>query len=248
MGTRVYTPVGVSAALEQDAILMLRVKEGDGQSFELLLEKYRSPLVNYLNRMIQNQPIAEELSQEVFLRVYRARGTYEPTAKFTTWLYRIATHLALNSLRGRRHERAHRSIADVPEDRQPIELVDRRFNREQEMLADSRLQIVRNAIADLPDPSPGKLLDRFQVARDSLDGSLGKRSSPKGFVEVPDNDLDGIHQREVEVWPELTERSDQPFAAAKRPGRSASSHGMGWTRCASSQLKKKNANDEAALA
>ncbi len=85
----------VSAALEQDAILMLRVKEGDGQSFELLLQKYRLPLVNYLHRMIQNQPIAEELSQEVFLRVYRARGSYEPTAKFTTWLFRIATHLAL---------------------------------------------------------------------------------------------------------------------------------------------------------
>ena len=158
MGTRVYMTVGVSAALEQDAILMLRVKEGDGQSFELLLEKYRSPLVNYLNRMIQNQPIAEELSQEVFLRVYRARGTYEPTAKFTTWLYRIATHLALNSLRDRRHERAHRSIADAPEDRQPIELVDRRFNREQEMLADSRLQIVRNAIADLPEKQRAAVL------------------------------------------------------------------------------------------
>ncbi len=75
MATRVHTSVGVTAALEQDAILMLRVKEGDGQSFELLLQKYRLPLVNYLNRMIQNQPIAEELSQEVFLRVYRARGS-----------------------------------------------------------------------------------------------------------------------------------------------------------------------------
>ena len=51
------------------------------------------------------------------------------------------------------------------------------------------------------DPSPGKLLDRFQVARDSLDGSLGKRSSPKGFVEVPDNDLDGIHLRQVGLEP-----------------------------------------------
>ncbi len=158
MGARVHTSVGVSAALEQDAILMLRVKEGDGQSFELLLQKYRSPLVNYLNRMIQNQPIAEELSQEVFLRVYRARGAYEPTAKFTTWLFRIATHLALNSIRDRRHERAHRSIADAPEDRQPIELVDQRFNREQEMVADTRLRIVRDAIADLPEKQRAAVL------------------------------------------------------------------------------------------
>ena len=156
--TRVHTNVGVSAALEQDAILMLRVKEGDGQSFELLLQKYRLPLVNYLHRMIQNQPIAEELSQEVFLRVYRARGSYEPTAKFTTWLFRIATHLALNSIRDRRNERNHRSIAEESEGRQPIELVDHRSNREQEMLTESRLQIVRNAIADLSEKQRAAVL------------------------------------------------------------------------------------------
>jgi len=158
MVTRVHTNVGVTAALEQDAILMLRVKEGDGQSFELLLQKYRLPLANYLHRMIQNQPIAEELSQEVFLRVYRARGTYEPTAKFTTWLFRIATHLALNSIRDRRHERTHRSIAEESDGRQPIELVDHRSNREQEMVADTRLQLVRNAIADLPEKQRAAVL------------------------------------------------------------------------------------------
>ena len=158
MVARVHRIVGVSAALEQDTLLMLRVKEGDGQSFELLLQKYRLPLVNYLNRMIQNQSIAEELSQEVFLRVYRARGSYEPTAKFTTWLFRIATHLALNSIRDRRHERAHRSISDASEDRQPIELVDQRFNREQEMVADTRLRTVRGAIADLPEKQRAAVL------------------------------------------------------------------------------------------
>jgi len=49
--------------------------------------------VHFLYRMVQNQPVAEELAQEVFLRVYRSREGYEPTAKFTTWLFRIATHL-----------------------------------------------------------------------------------------------------------------------------------------------------------
>src|SRR5881296_2616805 len=94
----------VAAALEHDAELMLRVKEGDSASFERLLEKYRLPVINYLYRMVQNQGIAEELAQEVFFRVYRSRASYEPTAKFTTWLFRIATHLALNSLRDHRNE------------------------------------------------------------------------------------------------------------------------------------------------
>ncbi len=60
--------------------------------------------------MVQNEAVAEELAQEVFLRVYRSRMTYEPTAKFTTWLFRIATHLALNSLRNGRYEQNSQSL------------------------------------------------------------------------------------------------------------------------------------------
>jgi RNA polymerase sigma-70 factor (ECF subfamily) len=138
--------------LEQDAQLMLRVKEGDSCSFELLLEKYRRPVINYLYRMVQNQAIAEELAQEVFLRVYRARDRYEPTAKFTTWLYRISTHLALNSLRDRRPERYHMSLdGDEQNGQRPLDLPDQRTNREDDLVASDRLEAVRRAIASLPE-------------------------------------------------------------------------------------------------
>src|SRR5712672_4503770 len=111
MPERVKTGVGAAAAtLDYDAELMLRVKEGDGASFGVLLEKHRTSVVHFLYRMIQNHAMAEELAQEVFLRVYRSRGTYEPTAKFTTWLFRIATHLALNSLRDGRNEKLQDSL------------------------------------------------------------------------------------------------------------------------------------------
>ena len=100
MSERVKTGVGtVVAALDYDAELMLRVKEGDGASFGVLLEKHRLSVIHFLYRMVQNQAVSEELAQEVFLRVFRSREKYEPTAKFTTWLFRIATHLALNALR-----------------------------------------------------------------------------------------------------------------------------------------------------
>src|SRR5712692_11690747 len=98
------------ATLEYDAELMLRVKEGDSASFDLLLEKYRLPVIHFLYRMVQNHGISEELAQEGLLRVYRSRATYEPTAKFTTWLFRIATHLALNWIRDRRKEKGHESL------------------------------------------------------------------------------------------------------------------------------------------
>ena len=86
-----------------DVQLMLDVKAGDEPSFDLLLQKYRTPLVNFLYRMVRDTATAEDLAQEVFLRVYRARKHYAPSAKFTTWLFRIATNLALNSVRDTRH-------------------------------------------------------------------------------------------------------------------------------------------------
>src|SRR5258707_1723352 len=113
MAERVRTNIGTaSAALDFDAELMLRVKEGDGASLGTLLEKHRSSVVHLLFRMVQNHAVAEELAQEVFLRVYRSRGTYEPTAKFTTWLFRIATHLALNALRDGKNERVRDHLDD----------------------------------------------------------------------------------------------------------------------------------------
>src|ERR1700757_5354811 len=93
-----------------DVQLMMDVKAGDTASFELLLQKYRTPLINFLFRMVRDSATAEDLAQEVFLRVYRARKQYSPSAKFTTWLFRIATNLALNSVRDNRHRQADVSI------------------------------------------------------------------------------------------------------------------------------------------
>ncbi len=148
----------MTAALEHDAQLMLRVKDGDACSFELLLGKYRRPVVNYLYRMVQNQGIAEELAQEVFLRVYRARTSYEPTAKFTTWLFRITTHLALNSLRDRKGEKRQQSLDATTEDQAPMEVADVRRNREQQLVEDARLESIRDAIAGLPEKQRAAVL------------------------------------------------------------------------------------------
>src|SRR5271155_5352312 len=98
-----------------DVQLMLDVKAGDEASFDFLLQKYRSPLVNFLYRMVRDTATAEDLAQEVFLRVYRARKQYTPSAKFTTWLFRIATNLALNWFRDNRHQKMEVSF-DTPMD------------------------------------------------------------------------------------------------------------------------------------
>ena len=128
--------------LDRDAELMLRVRDGDQRSFELLLEKHRGPMIHFLRRMVQNEAVAEELAQEVFLRVYKSRGNYEPCAKFTTWLFRIGTHLALNSIRDGRNAKSQTSLDQ--------EFPDRRRTVEQELLYEARLGEVRQAIYSLP--------------------------------------------------------------------------------------------------
>ena len=85
---------------------MLRAKEGDDAAFAQLVASYQDRLVNIFFHLVQNQEVAEDLTQEVFLRIYRARRGYVPTARFSTWLFRIANNLASNSRRdrGRRKE------------------------------------------------------------------------------------------------------------------------------------------------
>src|SRR2546421_1262675 len=139
------------ATLEYDAELMLRVKEGDSASFAVLLAKYRLPVIHFLYRMVQNHGISEELAQEVFLRVYRSRGSYEPTAKFTTWLFRIATHLALNWLRDGRNENGQERLDDDTGASQTREVPDRRPTVESALVHQARLDEVRRAVAALPD-------------------------------------------------------------------------------------------------
>ncbi len=146
------------AALDFDAELMLRVREGDGASFGVLLEKYRSPVVHFLFRMVQNRAVAEELAQEVFLRVYRSRGTYEPTAKFTTWLFRIATHLALNALRDGKHDRSQERLDDDSGELPVRQVSDGRPNVEQSMVYEARLEEIRRAIAALPEKQRAAVL------------------------------------------------------------------------------------------
>ena len=101
---------GVDWAQLSDAEIMLRVREGDDSGFSVLIEKYRKQIVHFMFRMSRNQAVAEELAQEVFLRVYRSRQTYRAEAKFSTWLYRIATNLGVNHARDTKYERTAQNV------------------------------------------------------------------------------------------------------------------------------------------
>src|ERR1700737_3802589 len=150
-----------------DVQLMLDVKAGDEQSFELLLRKYRTPLVNFLYRMVRDLAVAEDLAQEVFLRVYRARKEYAPSAKFTTWMFRIATNVALNSIRDNRHRRMEISMdqtVDVSDDEQAaMQVPDPRPRVEQRVGGRGRAEIILRPIHGLPEKQRAAvLLHKYQ--------------------------------------------------------------------------------------
>src|SRR6202040_4013133 len=143
----------VEAMTRSDVQLMLDVKAGDEASFNLLLQKYRTPLVNFLYRMVRDTATAEDLAQEVFLRVYRARKQYSPSAKFTTWLFRIATNLALNSVRDNRHRQMEVSLDAAPadEDAAPLQLPAREMRIDEHMVERDRADFIRGVISALPE-------------------------------------------------------------------------------------------------
>ena len=137
-------------ALDPDAALMVEVCGGDEPSFETLLARYRTTVINHLYRLVGNRAIAEELAQDVFLRVYRFRNRYQPDAKFATWLFRITTNVALNWRRDTRRETAHLRLDGAVLDDRRIQVPDRNPRADQLLLAEYRAKEIRDAIEALP--------------------------------------------------------------------------------------------------
>ncbi|HET7439709.1 MAG TPA: sigma-70 family RNA polymerase sigma factor [Terriglobales bacterium] len=148
------TPLNGSAEGLDDAEIMLRVKAGDEAAFSFLVQKYRRAMVSFMYRMARNSAAAEELAQEVFLRVYRSRTSYEASAKFTTWLYRIATNLAVNHARDTRHERPETTLSlDEPdaETGTTLDVADRAPTAEEGLVRRERMAAIRAKVQALPE-------------------------------------------------------------------------------------------------
>ena len=137
-----------------DAAIMLELRAGNMAGFDFLIQKYRKPIIHFMYRMVRNQAVAEELAQEVFLRVYRSRETYRAEARFSTWLYRIATNLGVNHARDNRHERTASTVyldeTDSETGTTP-DVADSTPGAEAIMLRRERLNAIRQHVMALPE-------------------------------------------------------------------------------------------------
>ena len=153
---------------DPDVQLMLRVKNGEEAAFVKIVARYQDRLINVFGNMIGDDELAQDLTQEVFLRIYRARNGYQPTAKFSTWMYRIANNLASNSRRskGRRKEIQLKTNESGPLGTRPAEklLADKSALMPTRLLDKSEMQnVVREAMDSLNERQRmALLLHRFE--------------------------------------------------------------------------------------
>jgi RNA polymerase sigma-70 factor (ECF subfamily) len=138
----------------EDSAIMLELRSGNMSGFDFLIQKYRKPIISFMYRMVHNQAVAEELAQEVFLRVYRSRETYRAEARFSTWLYRIATNLGVNYARDTRLERSASTVyLDEPDSETGTtpDVADTTPGAEVELLRRERFNAIRQHILALPE-------------------------------------------------------------------------------------------------
>ena len=139
---------------DPDAALMLRVKQGDRDAFEALVDKYKQPVMNLVYRTLPDATEAEDLAQHVFVQVFKSAHRYEVSAKFTTWLFTIARNLCLNEIRRRSRHRAEsldETFAD--NDDQPMRQVEdnKTFSPPESLLQGELEAKIEQALAELPE-------------------------------------------------------------------------------------------------
>ena len=138
--------------MDDDAKLMERVRDGDEAAFDALMNRYKKPVLNFIYRMVRDASVAEELAQEVFVKIYMARHRYRATAKFSTWLFKVATTTTLKHIR--KHSRIVRqSELDSGEgaERYYCLGVDERPDALAVVEQRELMQLVRQALAELPE-------------------------------------------------------------------------------------------------
>jgi RNA polymerase sigma-70 factor (ECF subfamily) len=144
----------MASPMDPDAALMLRVKDGDLQAFEELVQKYKHPIVNVIFRMLHDLDEAEDLAQNVFVRVFQSAGRYEVSAKFSTWIFTIARNLCLNEIRrrGRHPAQSLESSQEESEEHAPRQYPDgKTFSPPQAFLQKELEQKIQQALGELPE-------------------------------------------------------------------------------------------------
>lgn len=137
-----------NAQVPTDEELIARFQQGELHAFDLIVERYKDQLLNFVYRFLGNQEQAEDILQETFLRVYRNRHAYRRVAKFSTWIYTIAGNLARTELRKRTRRRLF-SLSDMGVEDKDYDVSDDEFNPEAHVDTILHEEVIQNEINKL---------------------------------------------------------------------------------------------------
>lgn len=141
-----------TAAAAQDLAWMARVKVGDAEAFRELIEAHQHRVIGTVAKMLSDDSDAQDLAQQVFLRVWKSAARYEPTAKFTTWLFKITRNLVFNELRRRKRHPTYSLDSTADEDDRPFQTADPNSKAPDTTLLDAEMQsAIQHAIDSLPE-------------------------------------------------------------------------------------------------
>ncbi len=166
--------------VDDDARLMLAFRDGDRRAFEALFARYTPRVLTFLTRMVRDRARAEELTQDVFVRIYNAAGRYEAKARFSTWIFGIAHNLALNEL-----ARAHRRYEQGSDELAELPAADPAPGADEQLSAERTRKQLERALAKLPERQRAALLLRseqglgYEEIAQALDTSV---SSVKSLI------------------------------------------------------------------
>lgn len=180
---------------EADEVLMMRYQQGEVRAFEILLERHRKPVFNFLLRYVRTRATAEDLLQEVFLRVIKGAEKYQRQAKFTTWLYTIARNLCVDHSRRQKHRKAQSLDAPLTSDSDSGSLMD--------VIGDQQIGSDRRAVSS-------QLGDKLKTAIDGLSDEQREVFLMREFLDMPFKEI-----AEVVGVPENTVKSRMRYALEK---------------------------------
>jgi RNA polymerase sigma-70 factor (ECF subfamily) len=145
------SPSDAEERVREEVLVIGRILDGDREDYALLVRRYEGPLFRYLLRMLGRPAEAEDLAQESFLRAYLSLASYDPQYRFSTWLFRIATNLALNRLKAEQRVVSLEALRSDPGE-PPLEIADSRANCRPEQLAEQSelARLVQECLGDLP--------------------------------------------------------------------------------------------------
>ncbi len=139
-------------AAAQDLAWMARIKQGDTDALRDLIEAHQHRVIGTVAKMLGDDCDAEDIAQQVFIRVWKSAARYEPTAKFTTWLFKITRNLVFNELRRRKRHPTRSLDATMDDDDRPLQIPDPGTKAPDDALLNDEMQsAIQKAIDELPE-------------------------------------------------------------------------------------------------